>query len=151
MNNYLDSNTRVRMIVSITLVQSSSSNPMHWLNFNPRQSSEPFIPTAHEPHPRPHPPVAKDHRRHHEATFVPFEFHVDACIVIHRSSFSKRTAGGCFRVSPSDPSGSLSCKSHPPPLIIPNPFLPQPSPHPCRPTTLLLMNSLRESSVWDQK
>ena len=31
-NNSFDSNTRVRMIVSITLVQSSSY-PMHWLNF----------------------------------------------------------------------------------------------------------------------
>ena len=31
-NNSFDSNTRVRMIVSITLVQTSSY-PMHWLNF----------------------------------------------------------------------------------------------------------------------
>ena len=31
-NNSFDSNTRVRMIVSITLVQSSSY-PMHWLYF----------------------------------------------------------------------------------------------------------------------
>ena len=33
-------------------------------------------------------------------------------------------------------SGYLLCKCHPPPLIIPNPFLPPPNPHPCRPTAL---------------